>query len=325
MDQARGHSPLSRRVWPPRHAVLPLLVLAALACRREPKPGANTVAVPAGAPGEAPAEARVFTMADLAAATRLDARVQRLLALASEYKTALTFDRGPRLTEHTDVVARRLAEAVRAADESLRDVRDPRDRAVAEPVVAAVRRWPALLDAARTELIASPQPARRAADDLAATDDEVARALNRYRTFRASWRIVNSPAEPEAVLEYLRARRAMEEEEAALGGKVQGGASTAETGTETADKARLRAAVVGVVSTARAAAGKIDEPRKASARRFVDAQARALDALVELAAGGALEEEHGRRTLEYQMAKVDALEAAAEYVQLTHSGQSRDR
>ncbi len=254
-------------------------------------------------------------MADLAAATRLDARVQRLLALASEYKTALTYDQGPRLTQHTDVVATRLEEAVRGVDERLGQLHDARDRALAAPVVAAARRWPTLLRAAREELVASPRPARQAADALAAADDEVAGALERYRAFRASWSIADSPAEPEAAVEYLRARRAIEEEEAALGRELQRAAAAPAAGSP--DPARSRDEIEKLVASARAAAEKLDEGRRTSALRFVEAQGRALEALLGTASGAALAEERGRRALEYQIAKVDALEAVAEYVRVT--------
>jgi hypothetical protein len=257
-------------------------------------------------------------MAQLVDATRLDASVQRLMALASEYKTALTFDRGPRLTQHTDVVAKRLEEAVRAADESLTQIRDPRDRALAGPVVAAAKRWPALLQATRAELLASPRPPTRSADELAAADDEVARSLDRYRAFRASWRIVDSPREPEPALEYLRARRALEEKEVALGRELQREPSSPDAGA--LDAALARDDIQKLASSTRAAASKLDEHRRASALRFVDAEERALEALVTTSSGSALEEERGRRALEYQIAKVDALEAVAEYVRLTAAG-----
>jgi hypothetical protein len=257
----------------------------------------------------------VFTISQLVAATRLDASVQRLMALASEYKTALTYDRGPRLTEHTNIVAKRLNEAVRAADESLAQVQDPRDRDRAAPLVAAARRWPALLQATRAEPLASPRPATRAADELGALDDEVAQALERYRSFRASWRIVDSPAEPEPVLEYLRARRAIEKKETDLGNQLQRQPGPAEVAVS--DPSRTRDDIRRLVSTARAAAGKLDELRRPSAIRFIDAEERALEALLATRAGAVLEEERGRQALEYQIAKVDALDAIAEYVRLT--------
>jgi hypothetical protein len=289
--------------------------VAALACRRAPDAAGSDAGT---APAAASADAGEFTMAQLAAATRLDATVQRLMALASEYKTALSFDRGPRLSQHTDVVAKRLEEAVAAADESLAQIRDPRDRALAGPVVAAARRWPALLRETRAELLASPQPPTRAAGELAAADDEVARALDRYRAFRASWRIVDSPVEPEPALEYLRARRALEQEEAALGRELQREPSPSDAGA--LDAAHARDDIQKLASAARAAASKLDEHRRVSALRFVDAEERALQALVATSSGSALEEERGRRALEYQIAKVSALEAVAEYVRLTAAG-----
>ena len=303
---------------PLRGACLALaaLSLAAVACRKAPE-GPADAGVPAA---QETAEERLFTMADLAAATRLDARVQRAIALAGEYKLALTFDRGPRLTEHTDQVAKALDDALPTAERALADIRDPRDRALSAPIVAAARRWPAQLLAARAELLSSPHPTHRAADALAATDDEVARALDAYRAFRATWRITDSPAEPEPVLEFLRARRALEGRELEEGRRLQGASAVAPS-----DQAELRAAVDQAVAGARAAAGKLDGTRKAIAERFVDSEARALLALLGLSTPGAIDEQRERDALAYQIAKVGALEAIADYVALTAKGSPATR
>lgn len=287
-------------------ALVALAGAAGVACRRSPAPEPD-----AGAAAAPAVEERIFTMADLVAATRLDARVQRLIALAGEYKLALTFDRGPRLSEHTDQVAKAFGEAVPAAERALADVHDPRDRSPSERIVAAARRWPALLRAARDELVASPHPSHVAADALGALDDEVARALEAYRAFRATWRIGDSPAEPEPVLQFLRARRDLESKEAAAGRRVQGGAGPA------GGPAEARADAERAIASARAACEGVDAGRRASAERYVDAEAQALRALLGLTAPDALEEQRERDALAYQIAKYGALEAIADYVALT--------
>jgi hypothetical protein len=299
-------------------ALVGAILAMAVACRRTPE----RAEPPQPAQGASPAEHATppvppapeggdFTMADLAAATRLDARLQRVMALAGEYKAALTFDRGPRLSEHTDQIAKALDEAVPALDRALQEVRDPRDRERAAPLVAAARRWPAQLLAARDELIASPHPATKAADALAATDEQVAGALAAYRAFRAAWRISDSPAEPDPVLGFLRARRALEEVEADLGQRIQGSGAGAE------DQAGARARLDGAVGEARKAAELVDDARKPAAKRFVDSEAQALEALLALAAPGSADERRARDELAYQLAKVGALEALADYVAST--------
>ena len=290
--------------------VAPLLLAAAIltstACRKAPERSGD-----AGTPVSAPApEERLVTLADLGASTRLDARIQRLIALAGEYKLALTFDRGPRLTEHTNLVSKRLEEALPEAERALADVRDPRDRALSDATMVAARRWPKLLRAARDELVSSPNAPTRAADALAAADDELERALGAYRAFRATWRITDSPSEPEPVLEFLRARRDLEAAEAAWGRRLRDAAgSTAGAGA--------RADLEKLVARARAAAARVDEARRSSAQRFVDAEERALLALAGMVAPAALDEQRERDALSYQIAKVGALEAVADYVALT--------
>ena len=290
--------------------IAPLLlaaaILTAIACRKAPESSGD-----AGTPASAPApEERLVTLADLAASTRLDAHIQRLIALAGEYKLALTFDRGPRLTEHTDLVSKRLEEALPEAERALADVRDPRDRALSDATMVAARRWPKLLRAARDELVSSPNAPTRAADALAAADDELERALGAYRAFRATWRITDSPAEPEPVLEFLRARRDLEAAEVAWGRRLRDAAGPSAGAGARADLEKL-------VARARAAAAQVDETRRSSAQRFVDAEERALMALAGMVAPAALDEQRERDALSYQIAKVGALEAVADYVALT--------
>lgn len=317
---ARGAGAGARAL--PRAALVIAALALAAGCRKGPDRAADPGAGPATTPPQAsaPAGEHLATMADLVAATRLDARLQRVIALAGEYKMALTFDRAPRLVEHTDQVARRLDEAVPATEQAFDDLRDPRDRALAQPLLAGARRWPALLRDARAELLASPHPATRAAEALAATDDGVARALEAYRAFRATWRITDSPPEPEEVLDFLRARRELELEEAALGRSLPGGGSAG-----TGPSAEARARVDALVGRARKAASRLDEVRRTSANRFVESEAQALAALMGVAAQGSIDEQRERDALTYQIAKAGALDALAEYVALTARGSAAPR
>jgi hypothetical protein len=304
--------PVSSSVKLRRALLLAAALAAASGCRKHAEGPKD-----AGAEPTPPAqEQRLFTLADLAAATRLDARVQRLIALTGEYKLALTFDRGPRLAQHTDLVAKRLDEALPAAERALQDLRDTRDLAIAGAILSVARRWPALLRAARDELMSSPTAPTAAANALAAADDEMARALEAYRAFRTTWRITDSPGEPEAVLEFLRARRELEAAEADWGRRLREGAGVANA----AGQGAARAAIAKVVGDARTAAGKVDAGRRGSAQRLVDAEEQALTALAGMAAPAALEEQRERDALSYQIAKVNALEAIADYVALTAKG-----
>jgi hypothetical protein len=305
----------SRRPFPLGLRTLVLaLALAAAACR-EQRPATVPAAAPSGSASQnAPAEERLFTLADLALATRFDARFQQVVALASDYKTALTFDRGERLTEHSDLVARRLDQAIPDAERAATTVKDPRDRALVQPLVAAARRWPGLLRAARTELLSAPPSGpTQAALALEATDDEIARSLEAYRAFRGTWRITDSPVEPEPVLEFLRARRDLESKEVEIGRALPGAPGAAAP----SEPARIKADVEAAVGKARAAASRIEGGRRESAGRWVDAEEQALAALAGMASPKAIDEQRGRDALAYQIAKARALEAVADYVELT--------
>ncbi len=267
-------------------------------------------------PATRPTSGSDFTMADLVAATQLDASLARLSVMSTEYKMALTFDRGSRLVEHTDRLAQLLDEAAGAVDRALDQVRDPRDRSLAAPLVASAHRWPALLRDTRTELLGPPNvPTARAAQALAAADDDVARALEAYRRFRTGWRISDAPDETRDVIAFLQARRALEAAETELGRGLHEGSRPADAGVP--DLTGARGALDRLVGGAREAASRVDGERLPSAQRWVEAQARALQSLLALAAPDAIPEERGRRSLEYQVAKVEALEAVAEYTRLT--------
>jgi hypothetical protein len=255
-------------------------------------------------------------MADLVAATQLDVCVARLVLLSGEYKMALTFDRGSRLIEHTDRLAKLLDEAAGSTSRAFDQLRNPRDRALAAPLVAAARGWPALLRDTRAELLGPPNvPVAQAAQALATADDSIARALESYRRFRSKWRISDAPDEAGQVIDFLQARRALEAAETELGRRLDGASGSADGGTPDLPKARQSIDRLG--SSAQSAAARIDEERRPSARRWVEAETRALNSLLALMTRDNIPEERARRSLEYQIAKVEALEAVAEYTRLT--------
>lgn len=294
-------------------APLALLALAAslLSCR---KTGSGTP--DAGAP---PPRSDQFTMADLAAAAEVDARVARLSYLASQYKMVLTFDKGERLKKRTDQLAPLLDEAAAKAEEAFDRVKNPRDRQKAAPVVEGARRWPKLLRDARTELLGEPNVAQAsAAAALGATDDDVSRALLAYRKFRSSWTLADAPSEELPVLEFLEARRTLEAAEGRIGEAFPGnGGPPAGRDGGRSGLDQERKSVEQLVSKARTAAEQVEPERRGAALRWVKAQGEAIDALLKLAAASETPEEQGRLSLVYQVAKVEALTATAEYTAAT--------
>jgi hypothetical protein len=283
-----------------------LLVLALLAaCRTE---------APPALPDAGPPPPGAFTPADVAAAETLDARLARLSLLAAEMETAVAFARGDALRARAARLAPLLEAAAAGADRALDGIRDPRDRDLAVPLVAAARRWPALLSGAVAERLSSaslpPGPALRA---VSATDEEVARHLDAYRRSRSTW-LLTGPAEGEGVLLFLEARRALEAAEARLGEALPGPGAR---GRGQVDPERARGEAAAAVGRAREAAGRVEPWRREAARSFVDAQERAIELLTGLAAAPPDPRERASRALGYQAAKVEALEAAAEWSRLT--------
>ena len=277
------------------------MAAAALACRGEPSPAAADA-------GAAPD--RTYRMADYAAALWLDARVARLSLLASEYRAALAGSRGAALRRRTVELDARLDAAASLAGQALEAVTDPRDRVLAAPLVAAAQRWPALLRQARRERLAPARGGDDAARVLGTADAEVARALDAYRRSRNGWILVGGHPEEAGPAAFLSSRRALEQAEARLGKRLPQG--PAEVGPD------LRGARQGIQSSiqrARTAAEAVDPARRPAARAWVDAQGRALVALLDLAE--AREPDRLRLSLAYQAAKVEALEAVAEWARLT--------
>lgn len=249
-------------------------------------------------------------MADYAAALALDAGVARLSLLASEYRAALATTRGPALRRRTAELDVALDAAAAHAGEALRAVADPRDRVLAAPLVAAAQRWPALLREARAERLAPAPSGDRAVRSLGAAEADVARALDAYRRSRNGWILADGGPEEPGAAGFLSSRRGLEQTEARLGARLPGGPKGA--GPD------LRGARHGIevnLQRARAAAEEVEPGRRACARAWVEAQGRALGALLDLAAAG--EPDRLRLSLAYQAAKVEALEAGAEWARLT--------
>ena len=279
------------------------LFLAALACREPPPP---RVVAAAPRPG-------VFLGADLAAAAELDARLARLSALAAEFEVALAHEGGARLDRSASRLEPLLDAAAAEVDRALDGVRDPRDRELAAPLVAAARRWPQLLRDVRAELRAGPGkpgPAARALDDNAA---EVARRLDAYRRFRANWRIADAREEDPGALAFHAARRDLEAMENRLGELLPGPAGSSPSRLGEASDLRP---IVAALGRARDAALRLDAGRRGAAQAWVDAQERSLLALVALATPPPSAADAARAAVTYQSARAEALAAGAELARL---------
>jgi hypothetical protein len=250
-------------------------------------------------------------MADLAAASAFDAKMARLSLLATQYKSDLTLSDGSTLRSRTEALAPRLDQAAQELSSALEAIRNPEDRSRATRVARLAARWPTLLAATRHELL-GPGRRREAADALAAVDEQIAQALVEYRSFRAGWRIADAPQETPQVLEFLRGRRELEALESKVGARLPVGPATAVP----LDPGPVRAELEAAAKRARTGIAGLDEPRRARASAWVDAQESAIRALLGLAAETA-EERRAKASLEYQAQKVASLEATAEYTRLT--------
>jgi hypothetical protein len=275
--------------------------LAALACRRE------APEEPHPAPRPAP---ETFRMADLAAATAFDAKVARLSLLAATYQSWLQV-RPDDLRARTDALAPRLEEAARDVERALAPIRNASDRVLAARLAAAVLRWPALLAAARDEALSGDRSRMAAGEALAAADGTIGAALLEYRRFRSGWAIGDAPAELPEVVRWLEARRDLERIEGALGERMP-----ADGGVSLARPQGFREAVADAAGRARTGAAALDEARRGHALAWIDAQERAVGAMLDLA-GAVAPAARARAALAYQSEKVAVLEAVAEYTRLT--------
>jgi hypothetical protein len=278
---------------------LALALLAPLACRERPAPTAADAGPPAA-----------FTLADLAAAAVVDARLSRLSALAARYQAEIATAPPGRLGERTGRLDPLLDVAATEAAAALDQVRDPRDRALATSLVAAAGRWPALLRQSRAERIAgAPGPGTAG---LAALGAEVARDLEAYRRSRSGW-VLGAPPEDETAVAFSQARNELERTEARLGAALPAGPDAP---GPRLDQARARGEIDLAVRRGQAAAAVVAGDRRPAAQRWVDAQARTLEALLALAGSPPDPRERMERSLAYQDAKAEALGALAEYARL---------
>lgn len=289
-----------------RRLALPLALLAALSCRERPTlPPAD-----AGSPA-------AFTLADLAAAAALDASLSRLSALAARYQVEIAAGNAARLRDRTARLDPLLEATAAEAAAALDRIRDPRDRALAAPLAAAAGRWPALLRQAREERLAGPPGP--AAASLAALGAEVARGLEAYRRSRSGW-VLSAPPEDETEVAFGQARDQLERTEAQLGASLP--ASPQAPGPRL-DEARARGEIDMAVRRGRAAAAVVAGDRRLAAQRWVEAEARALEALLALAGSPPDPRELMARSLAYQDAKAEALSALAEYARLAAARAAR--
>jgi hypothetical protein len=245
-----------------------LLFLAA--CRAEPPKSA------------APAE-RPFDVADLAAARALDAALARVVALSA----AAPASGGDLALEE------RLGAAAGAAEAALGRLAQPRDRAAAEPAVAAARRVAA--------------EARSAS--LAAAREDLARKALDYRHSRAGWNLAAPPEGAQRELDQVR--QELEQIESEAGGVAP--VAPRDEGHKM-DTGGRRLAAETAVLRGRAAAGRLEEPLGAAARRWVEAADRSVRGVLDLSA--APEAERSRLAAAHLAARADALEALAEYTRL---------
>ncbi|HYQ80730.1 MAG TPA: hypothetical protein VEP68_04465 [Anaeromyxobacteraceae bacterium] len=287
-----------------RHLALYLALLAALACRERPAPRSGT------GPPSADAGLVGLTLADLAAAATVDAAFSRLSALAARYQAEIATAPLERLAERTRRLDPALDGAAAEATAAVGRIRDPGDRALAAPLLSAAERWPALLRQSRDERLAGgPGPATAG---LAALGESVSRDLDAYRRSRGGWALT-APPEDETAVAFTQARNQLERVENRIGASLPSGPGQP---APALDQPRLRGEIEVAVSRGRAAAAVVAHDRRPAAQRWVEAQARALEALLELAAAPPDPRQRLARSLAYQDAKAEALEALAEYARL---------
>ena len=114
------------------------------------------------------------------------------------------------------------------------------------------------------------------------------------------------------MVQFLSARHDLEALESRVGARLPAGPSS--PAPIALDP--LRSELAALVGPARERAAALDSARRAQALAWVDAQERAIAALLDLAAQTAIELRE-KASLEYQGYKVAVLEAAAEYTRLT--------
>ncbi|HEU4386000.1 MAG TPA: hypothetical protein VFR85_21125 [Anaeromyxobacteraceae bacterium] len=315
-----------------RRLALGLALLVSIACRERPSrqppdagpspPGARPAdggarSPDAGAKPPAAASKPAFTLADLAAAAAVDARFARLSALAARYQMEIATVPLERLNEQTRRLDPVLDDAAAEAAVAAGGVSDPRDRALAAPLVAAAGRWPALLRQSRAERLAgTPGPATAGLQTLG---ESVARALDAYRRSRSGW-VLTAPPEDETAVAFTQARNELERVENRIGAALPAGPGQP---VSRLDQGQIRAEIEVAVRRGRAAAAVVAGDRRPAAQRWVEAQARSVEALLALTASPLEARQRMERSLAYQDAKADALQALAEYARLAAARAAR--
>lgn len=275
-----------------RPALLLAAALLAPACKRE--------APPPAAPAAAPAGPRAFTARDLAAAAALDARLAALTLASSRYLDKLTREGPAAARELTPAVEAALVASTAAAAE----VAHPADKPAAAAAVEAGGKLARTLAAFGATVATDPKASPAA---LLTARDELGRAVNAYRQLRSTWRM-EEPLEVGAAQDFAAAKAEMEKAEM---GALQVVAVAPRDEGHKMEYTSIRLTSQAAAGRARDAAAKLDPALREPAARWVDAQERSVQALVDLSSASPAEQP--RASLAYQAARAEALAALAEY------------
>jgi hypothetical protein len=254
------------------------LALGGLACKEERAPAAAT---------PAPRRPAAFTLRDLALATAVDARAAKVALVAGDLEEV--FVGAPDLARGAGSLLGMLEIAQAELDQVARAVANPLDRTMADAVAARgaayARELAAFARGGATP--GSVAHARNAFGDAVAT----------YHHARVGWRL-EAPERGGEERAFTEARRALEVAEASI---VSGAH----------DASALHATAPTAARRARAAAARLPPGMRDAALRWAAAQEDVLGAVVALAV--AEERERPVASRAYQVAKVDALLALADY------------
>lgn len=276
-----------------RPALLLAAALLAPACKREAPP-------PPPAPAAAPAGPRAFTARDLAAATALDAHLAALTLASSRYLDRLTREGPAAARELTPAVEAALVASAAAAA----DVVHPADRPAAAAAVEAGSKLARTLAAFGATVATDPRASPAA---LLTARDELGRAVNAYRQLRSTWRM-EEPLEVGAAQDFAAAKAEMEKAEM---GALQVVAVAPRDEGHKMEYTSVRLTTQAAAGRARDAAARLDPALREAAARWVNAQERSVQALVDLSSASAAEQP--RASLAYQAARAEALAALAAY------------
>jgi hypothetical protein len=273
-------------------AALATVTLAFVACREKAAPP----------PPAAGAEQKpfVFSLKDLAFATAVDAKLARLSLAGSEVEAAL-LSRDPReRAKAGDLVA--AVDAARAeSDAATQQVQHPLDKPAAGKVQAAAKEYADRL------VTAAKAPATPLTPELAAARATFGQTVAGYRESRAAWRF-DAPPPQGAEREFAEARRDMERAEVGFMARTQ--VAPRDAGHEF-DASGLRMAGQMGAQRAKAAAAQLSPALQPHAVRYAAAQEKVLEAVN--AIQGASEADRPRFARGYHAAKAEALAALADY------------